>query len=57
MLLEKFISSILFLDRNSVDVSLALWAVAFGLILVMPAVDRFANRHATVISTKESALW
>jgi tellurite resistance protein TerC len=57
LLLEKFISSILFLDRNSMDVSLALWAAAFGLILVMPAVDRFANRHASVVATKESALW
>ncbi len=57
MLLEKFISSILFLDRNSVDVSLVLWVAAFGLILVMPAVDRFANRHASVVATKESELW
>ncbi len=39
------------------DLSPALWAVAFGLILVMPAVDRFANWHASVISTKEGALW
>lgn len=39
------------------DVSLELWAAAFGLILVMPAVDRIAHQHASVISTKESALW
>jgi len=39
------------------DVSIALWAAALGLILVMPAVDRFANRHASVVATKESALW
>ena len=39
------------------DVSLGLWAAAFGLILVMPVVVRFANQHASVISTKENALW
>ncbi len=39
------------------DVSLTLWAVVFGLFLVMPAVDRIAHQHASVISTKESALW
>jgi hypothetical protein len=56
LLLEKFISSILFLDKNSVDVSLTLWAVAIGLIIVMLAVSRVAHRHASVISTKEAVL-
>ena len=39
------------------DVSLTLWAVVFGLFLVMPAVDRIAHQHVSVVSTKESALW